>query len=171
MNFRDIWIFMWIPSIVLNKCKMADLDISSSDSESEFTGFSTEDIQNTSADYVPDSDPDSDITISSVNSSDLTDLGETDGENGDGDNVAPEWTSDFGEIEVEPFVQESGPNFDPARWHPIDYFYLLFEPQMFAEIANYTNSYATFKCDERRRQQNEPEYTDTKWHETTPDEI
>ena len=70
-----------------------------------------------------------------------------------GDNVASEWTNDFGENKVEPFVQESGPNlpddFDPARWCPIDYFNLLFEPQMFAEIVNYTNSYATFKCDER----------------------
>ena len=60
-------------------------------------------------------------------------------------------------IEVKPFVQESGPNlpddFDPARWCPIDYFNLLFEPQMFAEIANYTNSYATFKCNEHQRQQ------------------
>ena len=57
---------------------MADLDLSSSDSEAEFSRFTAADIENTSVDYVPNSDPDSDITISSVNS-DLSDFGESDG--------------------------------------------------------------------------------------------
>ena len=88
---------------------------------------------------------------------------------------APEWTYHFGEVEVEPFVQESGSilpdDFDPARWCPIDYFNLLFEPQVFNEIVNYTNRYMTFKCNQCHAERNEPEYTDTKWHETSVDEI
>ena len=90
---------------------MADLDLSSSDSEAEFSGFTIADIENTSVDYVPDSDPDSDITISSVNSGDLSDFGESDGENGDEAVEAPEWTYNFGEVEVEPFCSGKWPYF------------------------------------------------------------
>ena len=52
MNIRDIWIFLWISSIVLNKYNMADLDLSSSDSENEFSGFTAADIENTSVGHV-----------------------------------------------------------------------------------------------------------------------
>ena len=54
---------------------MADLDMNSSDNEAEFAGFTNEDIENSNDSYVPDSDPDSDITISSVHSSDMSDFG------------------------------------------------------------------------------------------------
>ena len=132
---------------------MADLDMNSSDNEAEFAGFTYEDIENSNDSYVPDSDPDLDVTISSVHSSDISDFGETDGESGNDNVVVPdEWTRDFGEIEVEPFVQESGPvlpsDFEPTRWHPNDYLNLLFKPKMFMEIANHTNNYAIFECDE-----------------------
>ena len=155
MNFRDIWIYLLVPSIIFKQCKMADLDMNSSDNEAEFAGFTNEDIENSNDSYVPDSDPDSDITISSVHSSDMSDFGESVGESGNDNDIVvvpDEWTCDFGEIEVEPFVQESGPvlpdDFDPTRWHPIDYLNLLFKPEMFMEIANHTNNYAIFKCDE-----------------------
>ena len=152
--------------------------MNSSDNEAEFAGFTNEDIENTNDSYVPDSDPDSDITISSVHSSDITNFGESDGESGiDNDNavVPDEWTCDFGEIEVEPFIQESGPvlpdDFDPTRWHPMDYLNLLFKPEMFTEIANHTNNYAIFKRDERQAQRNDPNYIDPQWQETSADEL
>ena len=54
---------------------MADLDMNSSDNEAEFAGFTYEDTENSNDSYVPDSDPDSVITISSVHSSDISDFG------------------------------------------------------------------------------------------------
>ena len=76
MNLRDIWIYLLVPSIIFKQCKMADLDMNSSDNEAEFAGFTNEDIENKNDSYVPDSDPDLDITISSVHSSDITNFGE-----------------------------------------------------------------------------------------------
>ena len=103
MNFRDIWIYLLVPSIIFKWCKMADLDMNSSDNEAEFAGFTNEDIENTNDSYVSDSDPDLDITISSVHSSDITDFGKSDGDSGnDNDNavVPDEWTCDFGRLKV-----------------------------------------------------------------------
>ena len=69
----------------------------SEDSNIEFTGFNSEDIANDF--YVPDSEPDSDISDSTVHSSDISNLGDESGESGnetnDGDQQA-EWTQILG---------------------------------------------------------------------------
>ena len=48
----------------------------SEDSNIEFTGFNSEDIANENDFYVPDSEPDSDISVSTLHSSDISNLGE-----------------------------------------------------------------------------------------------
>ena len=45
-----------------------------SDSDEEFTGFNSEDIT-IDNDYIPDSETDSDITVSAVQSGDISSLG------------------------------------------------------------------------------------------------
>ena len=42
---------------------------------------------------------------------------------------------------------------------------------MFIEIANHTNNYAIFKCDEQWAQRNNPNYIDPQWQETSVDEL
>ena len=100
-----------------------------SDENSDFERFNSDDIGDRES-IVPDSDPGtSDIEISSVGSSDLSDLGEEEDENaeiddgGGFDDVNPIWTSNFSDITIHPFLDESGPalpdNFDVATAKPI----------------------------------------------------
>ena len=105
----------------------------SEDSNIEFTGFNSEDIVNENDFYVPDSEQDSNISVSAVHSSDISNLGVESGESGsetnDGDKQA-EWTQNFGGISINAFEQTSGPllpdGFDVATASPLDYFELLF---------------------------------------------
>ena len=78
-----------------------------SDSDEEFTGFDAEDIT-IDNDYIPDSDPDSDITVSSVQSGDISSLGEESGESGPDETGEAEWSQNFGEITLDDFTDESG---------------------------------------------------------------
>ena len=68
------WIVCGYPLYSLNMAQ----NFSDSD---EFTGFNAEDITIYN-DYIPDSDPDSDITVSSVQLDDISSLGEESGESG-----------------------------------------------------------------------------------------
>ena len=144
-----------------------------SDSDEEFTGFNAEDVRIESS-YIPDSDPDSDITVSSVHSDDISDLGEESGESGSDEIGEAEWTQNFGEINVDNFTEESGPklpdDFDTTMAQPLDYFELLFEQDMFEQIATNTNHYAQY-CDQKRIETNDPNYEDPYWHEKTVAEI
>ena len=85
--------------------------LSSEDSNSEFSRFNSEDITNENDSYVPDSDPDSDIAVSSVNSSGLSDFRGEDGEdgndfndNGQDEEIQPEWTQNFRDVQVDDFT-------------------------------------------------------------------
>ena len=77
-----------------------------------------------------DSNPDSDITVSAVNSDDILNLGDETGESGiggeHGDQQA-EWTQNFWGINVDEFDSPSEPvlpdGFDVATAMPIKYFY------------------------------------------------
>ena len=159
------WALQWIIGLYLLAGKMASISEGNSDI-SNFEGFTEEDlVENISV--VPDSDPDSlDIEVSSVGSSDISDLGEPEDEtlniaNNDV-NVPHEatWTTDFGDVNADAFEQPSGPNlppgFDTATATPLDYFELLFKTEMFCKIVNHTNNYAVFKRDEIRTKNNEP---------------
>ena len=85
------------------------------------------------------------------------------------------WTTNFGDVTVGPFEQDSGPNlpenFDVSAATPLNYFELLFKPEMFREIVTHTNNYAVFKRDETRAQKNEPDYVDNMWVNTSVDEM
>ena len=128
----------------------------SEDSNIEFTGFNSEDIVDEIDFYVPDSEPDSDISVSTVHSSDISNLGEESGESGnetnDGNQQA-EWTQNFEGISINAFEQTSGPllpdGFDVATASPLDYFELLFKPRIFNEIKTYMNNYALFCQDQK----------------------
>ena len=63
---------------------MVVISVDSDDSKSEFLGFNPEDITIENENYVPDSDPDSDITVSAVNSDEISNFGDESGESGIG---------------------------------------------------------------------------------------
>ena len=56
----------------------------------------------------------------------------------------PIWTTNFTDITIEPFTQDSGPslpeNFDVSVATTLDYFYLLFKPEIFSDIKDHTNN-------------------------------
>ena len=143
--------------IMANLASICDSISDGSSDISDFGGFTEQDLE-TNISVVPDSDPgSSDIEVSSVGSSGISDLGETEDENVNVDaDVIEEvaWTSDFRDVTINPFNQHSGPNlpenFDTATAKPIDYFELLFKTEMFADIVTHTNDYALFKRDEIR---------------------
>ena len=66
-----IWIIFCTPLI------MAE-NYSDSDSE-EFTGFNQAGLGDENNDFIPDSEPDSDLSICTVHSSDISNLGEDSG--------------------------------------------------------------------------------------------
>ena len=136
-------------------------------SNSEFVGFNPEEIT-IENDFVPDSDPDSDIMVSSVDTDDLSDLGEeerADGNdinlNGENGEVQPEWSQNFRDIQIDDFTNDFGPvlpdTFDVATATPIDYFNLLFKPEIFNQIRDHTNNYAIYRRDEHRTATQNPD--------------
>ena len=174
------WTLLWIIGLCSVAGKMASISEGNSDI-SDFVGFTEEDlVENISV--VPDSEPDSsDIEVSSVGSSDISDLGDPEDEmlniaNSDV-NVAQEatWTTSFGDVNFDAFEQPSGPNlspgFDTATATPLDYFELHFKTEMFGKIVNLTNIYAVFKRDEIRTKNNDPEYADPRWSDTSVSEM
>ena len=161
-----------------------DIDalLGSEDSNAEFVGFNPEEITNDNDSFVPDSEPDSDITVSSVNTDDLSDFGGEDGYdgndinfNGENREVQPEWSQNFRNIQIDDFAHEHGPvlpdTFDVATATPIDYFNLLFKPEIFAQIRDDTNNYATYRRNECRTERQNPDYVDSTWYETTTEEL
>ena len=55
--------------------------------------------------YVPNSDPESDLTVSSVHLEDISDLGEEDGDGSGTDEIGEaEWTQNFGGFRTENFT-------------------------------------------------------------------
>ena len=165
---------------------LAVFEENSSDN-SDFEGFLAEDLADNISN-VPDSDPDlSDIKVSSVESGDISDMGEIEDENDNVDlgevqdgneiNIGQNstWTTNFSDIVVDTFEQVNGsnlpPGFDTATATPLDFFELLFKPEMFEEIVTHTNNYALFKRDEIRARRNNPGYLDAKWSDTSVAEI
>ena len=107
-----IWTLLCNFGLYLVVGKMAS--ISEENSEiSDFEGFTEEDLP-VNISIVPDSDPDSsDIEVSSVGSSDISDFGESEDENVENLNAnSPNltWTTNFEDVTVDPFEQDSGPN-------------------------------------------------------------
>ena len=67
----------------------------------------------------------------------------------------PNWTTNFADITTELFTQGSGfslpENFDVSVTTALDYFNLLFKPEIFSDIKDHTNNYAIFKQEEIQR--------------------
>ena len=109
-------------------------------------------------------------------------LGEEDGYDGNdinfnGENweVQPEWSQNFRNIQIDDFAHGHGPvlpdTFDVATATLIDYFNLLFKPEIFAQIRDDTNNYATYRRNECRTERQNPDYVDSTWYETTTEEL
>ena len=61
----------------------------------KFTGFTQANLGDENNDFIPDSEPDSDFSISMVHSSDISNLGEESGESGTDEIWEAEWTQKF----------------------------------------------------------------------------
>ena len=83
----------------------------------------------------------------------------------------PYWTTKFTDITTVPFTQDSGPclpeKFDVSVATALDYFNLLFQPEIFSNIKDHTNNYAIFKQEEISKNRYHPDYVDNVWQETT----
>lgn len=103
--------------------------------EEEFLGFGQ---QLESSRNVSDSE--SDISVSSVNTEDLSDFELTDSETEE-DGVVP-WNTNRDPVEVNPFVQNTGPVTNVTGTSALDFFKLMFKQENFDRIAEETNRYA-----------------------------
>ena len=129
----------------------------SSDDE-PFLGFENDDFQ------VHEADAGSDIDVSSVHTSDLSDwddrLSDFDDVNNeiDRDDGRPVqrdqfgWTAATTPINVRPFVHPTGPNLQLGEDRsPLFFFNQLFEPAMIDRLVQQTNTYATQRVRLRER--------------------
>ena len=128
------------------------------DEEGDFLSFPEERESS-----INHSDNESDISVSTVNTEDLSDFDpnewETDNEE---EEVDQRWNSNRDAVNVDPFVQRTGPVTDVTGMSALDFFKLLFKDENFDRIAVETNRYA---------QQSIAVKTDPLWYETTADEI
>ena len=85
------------------------------------------------------------------------------------------WTTDFSDITIEPYTQDSCPclpkKFDVSVETALDYFNLLFKPEISSDIQDHTSNYAIFKQGEIWRNRNNPDYVDSVWQETIVEEL
>ena len=114
-----LWIVCGYPLYSLNMAQ------NYSDSHEEFAGLNAGDIA-IDNDYTPDSDPDLDITVPSVQSGDISSLGEESGESGSDKIGQAEWSQNFAEITFDDFTDESGAKLpDDFNTTSLVYFKLL----------------------------------------------
>ena len=85
------------------------------------------------------------------------------------------WTTNFTDITIEPFTQDSAPcspeNFEVSVATALDYFKLLFKPEIFRDIKDHTHNYAIFKQEEIWRNRNKHGYVYCVWQETKVEEL
>ena len=104
---------------------------------------------------MPDSNPDSDITVLTVNSDEISNFGDDSGESGIGgehEDLQAKWSQKFWGINIDEFDTPSGPQLpdgiDVATATPIKYFDLLFPERIFEVLKNNMNCYAEFHCNQ-----------------------
>ena len=106
------------------------------------------------------SDLESDITVSSVNTEDLSDFSVSNSESGEeGDE---EWNSNPDPVVVTPFEANTGPVSDLTGYSAYDCFKLMFKEENFHRIAEETKRYA------RQSMETKPDRT---WRETDAEEL
>ena len=123
--------------------------------EEEFIGFTIE--PGFERNY-PESE--SDISVSSVDTEDLSDLNLSDQESGEEDEQ--EWNDDPGPVDVNLFVANTGLVRDVRGYSTINFFNLMFKDSNFDKIAEETNRYA------RQAMETKP---DPAWRETDAEEV
>ena len=135
---------------------------STSESDSEFVGFEAADLGSTSR-TAADNQSESDISVSSVNTSDLSDFSDAD----QPVDTPPNWKHEKTPITVCDFEETVGPTTTlTADKNELDFLDLLFPPMLYALLATETNRYAK-QCQEKPRKR------DKLWadNETTATEI
>ena len=123
--------------------------------EEEFIGFTVEPGFERNN---PESE--SDVSVLSVNTEDLSDLDLSDQESGKEDKQ--EWNKDPGPVVVNPFVANTGRVRDIRRYSTLNFFNLMFKNSNFDRIAEETNRYA------RQAMETKP---DPAWRETDAKEV
>ena len=102
------------------------------------------------------SDLESDISVSSVSTDDLSDFEEEDDDEGT-------WNENINPVEVSPFTEATGPTSGVAEdGTAIDFFYLMFPEELIEQIVAETNRYAR-ECIAMK--------PDREWYDTTLDEM
>ena len=109
--------------------------LDSDSKEEEFLGFGQ---QLESGRNISDSE--SDISVSTVNTEDLSDFELTDSETEE-DSIV-EWNANRDPVVVNPFVENTGPVTDVTGTSALDFFKLMFKEENFNRIAEETNRYA-----------------------------
>ena len=119
---------------------MASLDLAAlfqSDSkEEEFLGFDQAEISRINRNLL---DNESDISVSTVNTEDLSDIDSTNSEIEEEDE---QWNTNPAPVQVNAFVENTGPVTDATGFSAFDFFKLLFREENFDRIAEETNHYA-----------------------------
>lgn len=128
----------------------------SDSAEEDFSGFPKE--RESSINHT---DSESDISVSTVNTEDLSDFDPNQWES-DKKEVDQEGNSNRDAVNVNPFVQHTGPVTDVTGTSALDFFMLLFKDKNFDRIAVETNCYA---------QQSIAVKADPLWYETMVDKI
>ena len=123
--------------------------------EEEFIGFTVEPGFERNN---PESE--SDVSVLSVNTEDLSDLDLSDQESGKEDKQ--EWNKDPGPVVVNPFVPNTGRVRDVQGYSTLNFFNLMFKDSNFDRIAEETNRYA------RQAMETKP---DPAWRETDAKEV
>ena len=115
---------------------------------------------------------------SSEVSSDNTDFGDGLGDNGsktvnDATVAAniPNGTTNHTDINIEPFTPCLPKNFDVSVATALDYFNLLFKPELFSDIKDHIKNYVILKQEEMQRNRNNPDFVNSVWQETTVEEL
>ncbi|KAK3727613.1 hypothetical protein QZH41_006003 [Actinostola sp. cb2023] len=136
-------------------------DIFNSDDDEEFEGFTASDNNPLEESMIRDDDEESDISVSTVNTEDLSDFD-------DEQEVQPvhveetTWSCNTDPVTVSEFTARAGPlSWVPEDGTAIDFF-RMFPEELFELMATETNRYT------RQRAEVKP---DPKWRETTSEEI
>ena len=139
---------------------MANADVYDfpSDTESDFEGFTLEEINGLERDREIQLD-DSDIDISSVSSVDSDDSAVFEYVNRNVEE--PVWSkNNYREVNVPIFREDEGPklpnNFDVEAATPLEYFQLLLTKDALELVLNNTNKYSRWKQDQEARQELPP---------------
>ena len=129
-------------------------------SEEEFLGFETEDVERVSAQRNVDNIDDSDISVSSENEDSSENESESESEQ---ERHEPEWTTDDSPVVVPEFTEETGATWKvPENGFAVDFFLLMFEEELFELLASETN---------RNAEQQMRTKPDPHWYRTSADEI